>query len=94
MRTDSNTHSVVMEVEFFRNGDDSIGLVGKEADGSHGLAVQIVGRTGGTHSHQTFTTSSHAYCASKDLGECPEALKLKSAPPTAVANAVIIATGG
>jgi hypothetical protein len=51
MRTDSNTHSVVMEVEFFRNGDDSIGLVGKEADGSHGLAVQIVGRTGGTHSH-------------------------------------------
>jgi hypothetical protein len=93
MRTDSNTHSVVMEVEFFRNGDDSIGLVGKEAYGSHGLPVLLEGPAAHTAT-QTFTTSSPAYCASKDLGECPEALKLKSAPPTAVANAVIIATGG
>jgi hypothetical protein len=51
MRTTSNNQSVIMEVEFFRNGDNSIGLRGKEPDGSHGLFVQIVGKAGETHGH-------------------------------------------
>jgi hypothetical protein len=51
MRTNSGRKSVIMEVEFFRNGDNSIGLLGKEPDGSHGLAAQIVGKSGDQHSH-------------------------------------------
>jgi hypothetical protein len=64
MRIDRNKKSVIMEVEFFVNGDNSIGLLGKDGGESHGLAVQVVGVPGTLNSHPSLYK-----CLATILGE-------------------------
>jgi hypothetical protein len=51
MRIDSDRKSMIMEVEFFANGDNSIGLLGLDGGESHGLAVQVTDIAGTVNTH-------------------------------------------
>lgn len=53
MKTDKDRGSVILEVEIYRNGDNSVALLGKDGGQSHGLAAQIVGHPGTINSHPT-----------------------------------------